>query len=117
VLRIFIALKLPSLRPGLNPRLLGPVASTLTTTSPRRAKRRYLCVAAVMTTLNTSGPPESDVWPIFNYEIRPSRKGNKLLVPFLAAWPEHNAAHCTFAHALQAVTDTSWSCVISFVQF
>jgi hypothetical protein len=36
VLRIFIALKNPSPRPGLNPRLLGPVASTLTTTPPRR---------------------------------------------------------------------------------
>jgi hypothetical protein len=34
-LRIFIALKNLSL-PGLNPRPLGPVASTLTTTSPRR---------------------------------------------------------------------------------
>jgi hypothetical protein len=119
VLRIFIALKIPSPGPGLNPRLLGPVASTLTTTPPRRAKRRYLwCVAAVVTTHNTtSGPPESDVWPIFNYEIRPSRKINKLLVPFVAAWSEHNATHCTFAHALQAVTDTSWSSVISFVQF
>jgi hypothetical protein len=36
VLRIFIALKNPSLRPGLNPRPLGPVASTLITTPPRR---------------------------------------------------------------------------------
>jgi hypothetical protein len=36
VLRIFIALKNPSHRPGLNPRPLGPVASTLTTTPPRR---------------------------------------------------------------------------------
>jgi hypothetical protein len=34
VLRIFIALKNPS--PGLNPWSLGPVASTLTTTPPRR---------------------------------------------------------------------------------
>jgi hypothetical protein len=32
VLRIFIALKNPSPLPGLNPRPLGPVASTLTTT-------------------------------------------------------------------------------------
>jgi hypothetical protein len=32
VLRIFIALKNPSPRPSLNPRLLGPVANTLTTT-------------------------------------------------------------------------------------
>jgi hypothetical protein len=36
VLRIFIALKNPWPRPGLDPRLLGPVASTLTTTPPRR---------------------------------------------------------------------------------
>jgi hypothetical protein len=36
VLRIFIALKNPSSRPGLNPRHLGPVASILTTTPPRR---------------------------------------------------------------------------------
>jgi hypothetical protein len=33
VLRIFITLKNP--RPGLNPRTLGPVASTLTTSPPR----------------------------------------------------------------------------------
>jgi membrane protein insertase Oxa1/YidC/SpoIIIJ len=32
----FIALKYPSPRPGLNPRAWGPVASTLTTTPPRR---------------------------------------------------------------------------------
>jgi hypothetical protein len=36
VLRIFIALKNPSPRPGLNPRPLGPVASTLTTTPSKR---------------------------------------------------------------------------------
>jgi hypothetical protein len=36
VLRIFIALKNPSPRPGFNPRALGSVASTLTTTPPRR---------------------------------------------------------------------------------
>jgi hypothetical protein len=36
VLLIFIALKNPSLRLGLNPRPLGPVASTLTTTPPMR---------------------------------------------------------------------------------
>jgi hypothetical protein len=35
VLRIFIALKNPSPLLGLNPRPLGPVASTLTTTPPR----------------------------------------------------------------------------------
>jgi hypothetical protein len=29
MLRIYIALKSPSSRPGLNPRTLGPVASTL----------------------------------------------------------------------------------------
>jgi hypothetical protein len=38
VLRIVIALKNPSSRPGLNPRPLGPVASTLITTAPRRLK-------------------------------------------------------------------------------
>jgi hypothetical protein len=36
VLCTFIALKNPSSRPGLNPRYLGPVASTLTTKPPRR---------------------------------------------------------------------------------
>jgi hypothetical protein len=36
VLRICIALKNPSPLPGLNPRPLGPVACTLTTTPPRR---------------------------------------------------------------------------------
>jgi hypothetical protein len=36
VLRIFIALKNPSPGPGLNQLPLGTVASTLTTTSPRR---------------------------------------------------------------------------------
>jgi hypothetical protein len=36
VLRIFIALKSPSPRRGLNLRMLGPTASTLTTTPPRR---------------------------------------------------------------------------------
>jgi hypothetical protein len=35
-LRIFTALKNPSLRPGLNPRPLRPLASTLTTKLPRR---------------------------------------------------------------------------------
>jgi hypothetical protein len=36
VLLVFIALKNPSPRLGLNPRPLNPVASTLTTTPPRR---------------------------------------------------------------------------------
>jgi hypothetical protein len=36
VLWIFIALKNPSPWPGLNPRPLSPVASTLTTTTPLR---------------------------------------------------------------------------------
>jgi hypothetical protein len=36
VLRIFIALKIPSSWPGSNPRTLGPLASTLTTTPPRQ---------------------------------------------------------------------------------
>jgi hypothetical protein len=38
VLRIFIALKNPSIRPGFNQRPLGPVASALTTTPPRTQK-------------------------------------------------------------------------------
>jgi hypothetical protein len=46
VLRIFIAIKSPSPWPGLNPRPLGPVASTLTTISPRRpmgdVKRHFI---------------------------------------------------------------------------
>jgi hypothetical protein len=36
VLRIFITLKNLSPQPGLNPRPLGPVASTVTTTPPKR---------------------------------------------------------------------------------
>jgi hypothetical protein len=35
VLRIFVALKIASHWPDSNPRPLGPVTSTLTTTSPR----------------------------------------------------------------------------------
>jgi hypothetical protein len=37
--KIFIALKNSSPRLGVNPRPLGPVASTLTTTTPRRHSR------------------------------------------------------------------------------
>jgi hypothetical protein len=37
VLHIFISLKNPSPRSGLNPRPMGPVTSTLTTTPPRRS--------------------------------------------------------------------------------
>jgi hypothetical protein len=36
VLRIFITLKIPSPRPGFNPRSLGQDATTLTSTPPRR---------------------------------------------------------------------------------
>jgi hypothetical protein len=36
VLRIFIALKNPLPRPGLNPEALSPVGSTLSTMPPRR---------------------------------------------------------------------------------
>jgi hypothetical protein len=39
VLRIFIAFKNPLLLPGLNPRTLVPVASTLTITPPTRRGR------------------------------------------------------------------------------
>jgi hypothetical protein len=42
VLRIFVALKNPSPRPGLNPWPLGPVTSTLTTTPPRRKVLKQL---------------------------------------------------------------------------
>jgi hypothetical protein len=35
VLRILLPLKIHRPRPGLNPRTLGPVASTLTTSPPR----------------------------------------------------------------------------------
>jgi hypothetical protein len=41
VLPIFMALKNASPRPGLNPRPLGPVASTLTATPPRRLGYGY----------------------------------------------------------------------------
>jgi hypothetical protein len=41
VLRIFIAFKSLSPRPGLNLRPLGPVASTLTTTPPKRLTRSF----------------------------------------------------------------------------
>jgi hypothetical protein len=47
VLRIFIALKNPSLRPGLNPRPLGPVASTPTTTPPRRRIYGFCIIVSV----------------------------------------------------------------------
>jgi hypothetical protein len=46
VLRIFIAHKNPSSRPGLNPRLLGAVASTLTTAPPRRLCARLKIFSA-----------------------------------------------------------------------
>jgi hypothetical protein len=42
VLRNFITLKNPSSRQGLNPRPLGPVASTLTATPPRRLDETYI---------------------------------------------------------------------------
>jgi hypothetical protein len=42
VLRIFIAIKNQSPRPSLNPPPLGPVASTLTTTPPRRLRQTLL---------------------------------------------------------------------------
>jgi hypothetical protein len=38
----FIALKNPSSQPGFNPRTLGPMANTLTITSPRRQFGGYL---------------------------------------------------------------------------
>jgi hypothetical protein len=41
VLRIFIAIKNPSPRPGLNLRPFGTVASTLTTAPPRRLQAPY----------------------------------------------------------------------------
>jgi hypothetical protein len=44
VLRIFIALKNPLPWPGSNQQPLGPVASTLTSTPPRRHPRRTVTV-------------------------------------------------------------------------
>jgi hypothetical protein len=46
VLRIFIALKNPLPWQGSNPRPLDPVASTLTTTPPRRLTRGYIAAGA-----------------------------------------------------------------------
>jgi hypothetical protein len=43
VLRIFIALKNPLPWPGSNPQSLDPVASTLTTTPPKRRPVVYFC--------------------------------------------------------------------------
>jgi hypothetical protein len=53
VLWIFIALKNPSPRPGLNPWPLGPVASTLTTTPPRQQTEHQNAAA-----VNLSGNSE-----------------------------------------------------------
>jgi hypothetical protein len=53
VLRIFIALKNPSTRPGLNPRPLGPVASTLTTTPPRRLTGQNLRIIPILNSQTT----------------------------------------------------------------
>jgi hypothetical protein len=50
VLQIFIALKKPSPRPGLNVRLLGPVASILTTTQLRWLTWCLLSLACVINT-------------------------------------------------------------------
>jgi hypothetical protein len=44
VLRIFIALKNPSISPGLNPRTLVPVASTLAIAPPRLLSLMLLSV-------------------------------------------------------------------------
>jgi hypothetical protein len=49
VLRIFIAVKNPSLWPGSNPQPLDLVASTLTTTPPRRL------IAAILKPVATDG--------------------------------------------------------------
>jgi hypothetical protein len=48
VLRIFIALKSPSPRSGLNSRPLGPAASTLTTTQSRRHSWSYECTNLIL---------------------------------------------------------------------
>jgi hypothetical protein len=49
VLRIFVALKNPSPLPGLKPRTLGPMATTLTITSPMRQKLSYLSPNGIKT--------------------------------------------------------------------
>jgi hypothetical protein len=51
VLWIFIALKNPSPWPGSNPQPLDPIASTLTTTPPRRpvASTRTVCSSGAAT--------------------------------------------------------------------
>jgi hypothetical protein len=54
VLRIFIAIKNPSPRPGLNRRLVGPVASTLTTTPPRRHNFKTEYRAGVLRTFSST---------------------------------------------------------------
>jgi hypothetical protein len=52
VLRISIAIKNGSPRPGFNPRPLGGVANTLTTTPPRRLKSYLLTIYIKLLTLN-----------------------------------------------------------------
>jgi hypothetical protein len=66
VLRIFIALKNPSLWTGSNPRPLGPMASTLTTTPPRR----LICVwrSVYASFLNKAEVAMSyRIWEILNW--------------------------------------------------
>jgi hypothetical protein len=64
VLRIFIALKNLSPRPGLNPRPLGPVATTLTITPPRRL-RFPNCPPPLGGRCWSSGWHELFVWGIY----------------------------------------------------
>jgi hypothetical protein len=54
VLRIFIALENPSPWPGSNLQTLGPVASTLTTTPPRRLTNTRIQQYCYMNLLNVS---------------------------------------------------------------
>jgi hypothetical protein len=58
VLQVFITLNHRP-RPGLNPRTLGPVASTLTTSPPRAAQRHlveaYLMMISIVTHYRNAG--------------------------------------------------------------
>jgi hypothetical protein len=56
VLRIFIALKNPSPWPGSNRLPLGPVASTLTTTPPRRLSIHDISIISAVLDKGTNSP-------------------------------------------------------------
>jgi hypothetical protein len=67
VLRMFISLKNPSHRLGLNPRTLGPMARTLTITPPRRLYLPLLLVKLLLLACKitwTAFSPEGGVGPV-----------------------------------------------------